>query len=285
VNPKDARSVPAFGALALLVLVGAMVYGLTLLVAVLYGALHDLTLGAATGKIQRDLVLLTVIQWLAMGTALVVGLKLFDPDSPLDEALSLRPVKPVTLALCLLAGVCLQFPLTELSNGLHAHVFGQDSLELQLALQNMLEAHTPGQGLLVVGCLAALVPLIEELLFRGLFLFGLERRYGSGFALLLSSCFFGIVHMAPVPAVYATVAGLVLGALALVTRSIWPGIALHAAINAVPVLLPERVLAIHGFNVPSALATHLSPWLVWPPLVLGLGLLATVRRIEYAAEA
>jgi membrane protease YdiL (CAAX protease family) len=164
-------------------------------------------------------------------------------------------------------------------------VFGPDPLELQLALQNMLEAHSLGSGVLVVTCLVALVPLIEELLFRGLFLFGLERRYGSGFALILSACFFGIVHMGAVPAVYASVAGLLLGGLALTTRSIWPGIAVHAAINAVPVLLPERLLALHGFNVPTIAATHLSPWLVWPPLLLGLALLVTVRRIEYATES
>ena len=275
---------PAFGALALLVLTAAMMYGLTLLVSVAYAWLHDLQLNAATGHIQRDLALLTLIQWASMGTALVVGLKLFDPDTPLPEALSLKPVRPVSLGVCLLAGACLQFPLTELSNALHAYVFGPDPLEQQLALQNMLEAHSLGSGALVVTCLVALVPLIEELLFRGLFLFGLERRYGPGFALLASACLFGIVHMGAVPAVYATVAGLCLGGLALTTRSVWPGIALHAAINAVPVLLPERLLAVHGFNVPSMSATHLPPALVWPPLLVGLALLVSVRRIEYAAE-
>jgi membrane protease YdiL (CAAX protease family) len=282
---QDDRSVPAFGALALLVLTFAMMYGLTVLIAALYSTLHDLSMAAATGSIQRNLPLMTLVQLLAMGTALVVGLKLFDPETPLPEALALSPVQPRTLALCLLAGGCLQFPLTELANVLHAHVFGPDPLEQQIALQNMLEARTLGQGLTVVVCLVALVPLIEELLFRGLFLFGLERRYGRAFALVLSSCFFGIVHLEAVPALYATAAGFLLGTLALTSRSVWPGIALHAAVNAVPVLLPERLLAIQGFNVPSALATHLSPWLVWPPLVVGLSLLAVARRIEYASRA
>lgn len=275
---------PAFGALALLVLTGAMTFGMMHLMAALYAGLHDLTMGAASDRIQGSLALLTLIQLIAMGTALMIGLRLFDPDTALPEALSLRPVQPLTLALCFAAGACLQFPLTELSNALHAYVFGPDPLELQLALQNLLEAHTPGQGVIVVVCIAAIVPVIEELLFRGLLLFGLERRYGAGFALLVSACCFGIVHMAAVPALYATVAGLILGSLALMTRSVWPGIALHAAVNAVPVLLPERLLPIRGFNVPSELATHLSPWLVWPPLLLGIALLASARRIEYAVE-
>lgn len=281
----DDRAVSAFGALALLVLTAALMYGLTVAFSALYALLHDLSIGEATGRIQRDLSLLTLVQLLAMGTALVVGLRMFDPDTPVFGALSLTPVRRSTLGLCLLSGVLLQFPLTELSNLLHAHVFGQDSLERQLALQNMLEPRSLAQGALLVVCLVALVPMTEELLFRGLFLFGLSRRYGPGFALVLSSCFFGVIHLGAVPAIYATVAGLLLGALALSTRSVWPGIALHAAINAVPVLLPERVLPIHGFNVPSEAATHLPHWLVWPPLLLALALLAMARRIEYATRA
>lgn len=281
----DDRAVSAFGALALLVLTGAMMYGLTLLFAAGHAALHDVSIAEATGRVQRDLAILTLVQLLAMGSALVVGLRLFDPDTPAPEALSLFPVRPATLALCLASGALLQFPLTELSNALHAYVFGPDPLERQLALQNMVEARSLGQGILVVTCLVALVPLTEELLFRGLFLFGLERRYGRGFALLLSSAFFGIVHLGAVPAVYATVAGLLLGTVALVTRSVWPGVALHAAVNAVPVLLPERVLPIRGFNVPSEAAVHLPHYLVWPPLLLGLALLAVARRMEYAQRA
>ncbi|MET0344055.1 MAG: CPBP family intramembrane glutamic endopeptidase [Polyangiales bacterium] len=280
----DHRSVPAFGALALLVLTGAMMYGLTVLFSALYASLHDLAMATASGHIQRDLPILTLVQLCAMGTALVVGLRMFDPETPLVEAVAMRPVRPLTLGVCFAAGVCLQLPLTELANALHAYVFGPDPLEQQLALQNMLEARTLVQGLTVVGCIAAVVPLMEELLFRGFFLFGLARRYGNGFALIVSSCFFGIVHMAAVPAVYATVAGLVLGVLALATRSVWPGVAVHAAINALPVLIPERALPVEGFNVPSAAATHLAPWLVWPPLAVGVALLFVAARLEPASE-
>ena len=214
----DDRSVPAFGAFALLVLTGAMMYGLTVGLSVLYASLHDLPVATASGRIQRDLPILTLIQVCAMGTALVVGLRMFDPDTPSAEALMLHPVRPLTLAACLTAGTCLQFPLTELANVLHHFVFGQDPIEKQLALQNMTEARTALQGVTVIGCLVALVPLTEELLFRGLFLFGMERRYGKAFALILSSCFFGIVHFDAVPAVYATLAGFILGGLALATR-------------------------------------------------------------------
>ena len=278
----DDRSVPAFGALALLVLTGAMMYGLTILFSALYASLHDLAMATATGRIQRDLPILTLVQLSAMGTALVVGLRLFDPETPFVEAVALAPVRPLTLAASLAAGACLQLPLTELANALHAYVFGPDPLEQQLALQNMLEAHTLVQGLTVIACIAGIVPLIEEVLFRG-FSCSASSAARQGFALILSAAF-RIVHIGAVPAVYATVAVLVLGALALATRSIWPGVAVHAAINALPVLIPERALPIEGFNVPSAAAAHLPPWMVWPPLLVGLALLVWAARLEPTPE-
>jgi membrane protease YdiL (CAAX protease family) len=284
VSERAERSLPLFGALALTVFMLVLMFGLREGAAALLAYARDLTLSTARGHVEGDILTLTIVQAVAMGGALLLGLRMFDPDAPLQEALAMRPVSPGVLALCLAAGACLQFPLTELANFLHAHVFGPEPLEIQLARQNLLEAHNLGQGLIVVGSVVGLVPLMEELLFRGHFLFGLSRRYGLGFGLLFSSILFGLAHVMPVAVVYAAVAGLVIGWLGLTTRSIWPGVALHAGCNALPVLLPERVLPIPGFNLPSAVPQHLPHWLVWPPLLAALLLLAAIHRIEYATE-
>jgi membrane protease YdiL (CAAX protease family) len=284
VPPRDEPSVPFFGALALLVLTALLMFGLGEGLAGLSALIRDVPLTEAERHVRGSLPSLTFAQVTAMGSALLLGLKLYDPETPVREALRMRPVPLRALALCLGAGACLQFPLTELSNVLHAYVFGPDPLEQQIALQNLLDARSLGQGIVVVACIVALVPLTEELLFRGFLLFGFARRYGRGFGLLLSSALFGVVHLGAVPAVYASVAGLLLGWLALRTRSVWPGVALHAAFNAVPVLLPERLLPIRGFNVPSAVPEHLPHWLIWPPLAVGLLLLAQIPRIEYATS-
>jgi membrane protease YdiL (CAAX protease family) len=279
------RSLSAFAAICLVVLAAALMMGLMAAFSALYGALHDLPMTEAAQHVHGDLPTLTLVQVLAMGATVALGLRLAETDAPAALALRLVPVRRSSLGLCLLAGACLQIPLAELANVLHAHVFGAEPLEEQLARQNLLEAHSLQQGALVVGCLVALVPALEELLFRGLFMFGLSSRYGRGFGVLLSACLFGLIHFGAVPAVYASVAGIALGALALSTGSIFPSIALHAGINAVPVLLPERLLAIHGFNVPSEQPEHLAPWLVWLPLGLGLALLAAVRKLEARSRA
>ena len=124
-----------------------------------------------------------------MAAVVALGLRLSAPISarapegalrqaPVLDALRLRPLRSSSLALCLLAGACLQFPLAEIGNLLHHHVFGMDPLEEQLARQALIEARGPLAGAVVVVCLVALVPMAEEALFRGLFMFGFADRYG-----------------------------------------------------------------------------------------------------------
>jgi len=275
---------PALGAVFLLLVAGALSYLVLMASTFIASKVHGDSLRDAGTHIQNDLVNLTLAQVVGMGLALVIGLAWFGPDQSYPEALHLRPIRARSAALGLLAGACLQFPLAELANVLHHYVLGPDPLETQLALQRMIEAPSLGRGMIVVCCVVAAVPVMEELFFRGFVLFGLRARYGDGAAVLGSACLFGISHLNAVAAVYATAAGIVLGILALRTRSTWPGIAMHAAVNAMPVLLPERLFPLRGFNVPSVEPTHLGLWLVLPTLLLGGLLLAWVDRIEYAED-
>jgi Predicted metal-dependent membrane protease len=73
---------------------------------------------------------------------------------------------------------------------------------------------------------AVLPPVLEEILFRGIIMRGLEK-YGKLFALLVSSILFGIVHMELTIAVFATICGMVCGFLYMKTRNIWVPIAVH----------------------------------------------------------
>ena len=92
--------------------------------------------------------------------------------------------------------------------------------------------------MLTLAYLAVLVPIGEEILFRGFFT-NIMRRAASnvGIAAVASAVLFALLHP---PLGYFSVnhvlfifaLGLVLAVTLIVTRSIWPGVALHAANNA-----------------------------------------------------
>ena len=67
---------------------------------------------------------------------------------------------------------------------------------------------------------------IEEIVFRGAIMQSL-RRFGDGFALLVSSVLFAVVHGNFVQAPYAFLMGLVIGYFVLRTGSLWAGIFIH----------------------------------------------------------
>jgi membrane protease YdiL (CAAX protease family) len=85
---------------------------------------------------------------------------------------------------------------------------------------------------------AALIPgFTEELLFRGILFRYIERAAGSWTALALTSIFFGAAHLWNPGATFfssfaiAVEAGILLGAIYMITRRLWAAMGFHAAWN------------------------------------------------------
>ncbi len=74
-------------------------------------------------------------------------------------------------------------------------------------------------------------PIIEEFTFRGLMQRKLERLLGPGVAIWTTSVVFALAHWQLGGFPSRVAAGLMLGYLAYVTRSIWPGVLLHMLAN------------------------------------------------------
>ncbi len=90
----------------------------------------------------------------------------------------------------------------------------------------------------VLGLLLALVVLPalgEELLFRGLVQRFLQERFDARVAVALAAAAFGVAHGDPVHATAAFGLGLYLGAIALLSGSVWPAVLAHACNNALAV--------------------------------------------------
>jgi len=78
---------------------------------------------------------------------------------------------------------------------------------------------------------AIAVPIVEELLFRGLLLDTLTETYGSWTSIFISSAIFAVLHVYPLSIVNAFWGGMIYGYLRIRTNSLWPGILLHALWN------------------------------------------------------
>lgn len=273
------KPIPLWGALVLSVLAMAMLYVSVSIAASLRAAVHGYGMDQAAEQVASDPLNLGAIQALAFGTAIVAGLLFWQRGVRVRDALTLHPVSMVTLALAGIAGLALQFPLAEIANLVQELV--PVSMEEQLRQHRLV---TPDSALDAIATILAVVVVAagsEELFFRGLLLPRLRDAYGTPLALMVTSVLFGLVHGHPVAIAYATVAGLVIGAVALRTGSTLTALVMHASVNAVPLLLPERVVRIPGFNTLGPDVYHLPlPILVGSGVVAAAALAAMAKTSE-----
>ena len=189
------------------------------------------------------------------------------------ETLYVRPLLGGIVVLCFIAGAFMQLPLAEIGN-LVQEIWPTSFDELARR-HRFINPTTWWGGVSALVALVLVAPVTEELLFRGWLLRDLKSRYGTMPALLWSSLLFGLVHGLS-GMLYATLGGLVLGAVALRTKSTLGSIAMHAGTNALPLLLPVSLVRIRGFNTLTSQTEHISAWLT---LLAAAGLAATLAAI------
>lgn len=273
-NPSTARDLRAWEAAGYVVLAVVATMGVQTAGAAAVALIRDAPFTDAAVRFAYDPALIASSQFLGFGVAIVALLRRFRGEDGVIRVHVRVPGAAVLWAM--LAGVGLQLPLAEIGNVM-GELVGHDP-EHQLALRRMLEPHSVGRGIAVTTAFVFMSPMMEEALFRGMLLPSLERRHGAAKALLLTSLLFAIIHGRPTAMAYAFAAGLILGAIRLRTGNTVVCVATHAAINAVPVLLPWRVLPIEGLNVVSPDVLHVPlPWLLPSIAIAVVGLVGIAR--------
>jgi membrane protease YdiL (CAAX protease family) len=221
---------------------------------------------------------LGLVQAAAFSAAIVAALYSFFRNVPRRDALGLAPAPLSRILIACGAGVSLQFVLAEISNVVQE--FAPQPFEELVRRHAMLETSEPLQTLGAMFAFVLVAPFAEEFLFRGVLVRGLSDRYGRWFAIGLTAVAFGAIHVTPSAAIPAFVAGVVFGALADRYDSVWPSVAMHAAVNATPLLLRSELVAIRGFNVLDEVVTHLPPPLLIGSAIVSLGALFFLLRPE-----
>lgn len=150
-------------------------------------------------------------------------------------------------------------------------------------------AITSGLGIALLSVLLTIVLAAgEELLFRGVIMQAISERFGTVTAVLVTSIPFGLAHAAnpdagTVSVVNTVLAGIALGAMVVVNRSLWLAIGFHAMWN---VGVAAGIGSLSGFDsFPYRVAvldtTSLDAWrwLVDGPYGIEEGLATTVALV------
>ncbi|MEF3274918.1 MAG: CPBP family intramembrane metalloprotease [Chloroflexus sp.] len=93
---------------------------------------------------------------------------------------------------------------------------------------------------------AGIVPLVEELFFRGALHHLLRRHFNSTLTIVIGAAIFAVVHFIPILIPGLFVAGLCLGYLREQSGSIWPGVIFHGLQNTLALLAMALVLTTGG---------------------------------------
>jgi len=217
----------------------------------------------AGGALQawRLLAGLAISHWgLLLGAVLAfIGIKHLDPVA----TLGLRKPGWRPLAAALLLGLSLWYPV---GLGLEWLVSPDPDDPTARMLASLLSG-APLWALLLV--IAATPAVTEEFLFRGVLLRALQPWFSPRAVLWTTALLFGAFHMSAARMIPTTLLGLVLGALALRSGSIFPGMLFHLLHNGASLLIARLEVKVPGVTTRGALV----PWhvaLVVVSLALGL---------------
>ena len=235
IRPGDSApglwTTPVRGRAALSALGWVLVYGAGLVV-VLLGLVAARTLGA--GRPDTSLLALVVLAGTALAALLAVRIHLLRRRGLRWADVGLRPPDRSAWHLAwqipavMVGGVAAStIVLIPLGAGAESAGEGADA-----ALADLVSG---GPVFAVLGLLtvAVLIPVAEEVVFRGIVLPALRARLRAVAGITLAGAVFAAVHLLPPAMPYLLVVGISLCAMAEWYRSIVPGIVLHGVNNAV----------------------------------------------------
>ncbi len=189
-----------------------------------------------------------------VGTLSSLGLMAFfglrHPSTGKKQVLSLRPFPPRLLPLIVVMALTGSVLVAELGNMMEELYPIPDSLREVFLL--LLDSSDWTAFLQRFALLVLMAPVTEELVFRGIFQFGLVRNYGPKKGVLASSVCFGLFHAIPWQIPAAAITGILLGFVVYRTGSIFAGMTLHAVWNLLPLL---SVSLIQNSSLPGYTST------------------------------
>jgi membrane protease YdiL (CAAX protease family) len=180
-----------------------------------------------------DLVNQTAVVAFSYSLVLLLMLRVYAPSSPMREALGFHGVGPLHVILSAIAGAGIAPALAKLD----ALVLQRFPLPQEIAELDRQTLST-GKGVLIVS-LVFVMPIADEVFFRGVLFTGIKRARGAGVAMLATSLLYAVSLGSGFDArdaASALVLGLVLSLLRAQSGSLVSSAAAHVAYTAVSVV-------------------------------------------------
>lgn len=109
-------------------------------------------------------------------------------------------------------------------------------IQVSAGFQTVNENFFAGEVLLQILASCVVVPIAEELLFRGIILKRISLLTNEKTGILFSAVLFGVIHMNPVQFIYAFAVGMLLALIVVKTRWISLAVIGHAAANLIAIV-------------------------------------------------
>lgn len=145
----------------------------------------------------------------------------------------LHPVNKNILFASMILGISITILIDELDRIINTFI--ELPPELEELLIEAMQAQSLSDWVILIIAVVLLAGILEEMLFRGLLLQSLERRFELPHAIFLSALIFALFHF-PLWLIQVIFLGIILGFLAWRSNSIIPGVILHCFNNAFAIL-------------------------------------------------
>jgi membrane protease YdiL (CAAX protease family) len=181
----------------------------------------------------------------------------------------MNPVKPLVLIASLLFGVGYSLAFNSFS-----HLPASLPLFEGAGSSAMYEAQMILYGSLLMALVGStLVPIAEELAYRGYALNELRRGVGLVISFILTSFIFGILHGTVLWALMAGVLGMIFAWISLRTRSVYPAILAHIGVNGATFIFVEVSKMSDSFS--SVYIDFMQPTTLLIMMFVGMSVLVT----------
>ncbi len=174
-------------------------------------------------------------QMVSSGATIPFLLSLKKQDAYVEEVVYGKPEK-IPFLKSFLEGILSSVSMAAFGIALNNFIAMTHLIEVSTGFQTANEAFFGGRMLLQIAASCLIVPIAEELLFRGIVLKRASALVGERLGIVFSAILFGVIHMNLVQFLYASLLGILLALLVQKTKRVSVAVIGHAAANFIAIL-------------------------------------------------